>query len=146
MGDKKCADPDAVAAHILQRGIQAEDDMITEMYLQIVKQLTNNPSDESVKRGFEMLGMCLSCFPPPADLEDFLVMWIRDHAPNGRFKPYTSALHNVKYGGKVQRVPDVATLRGDFNGTKGRFSLALGDFTGPLQEDTGKYANVEVDI
>eukprot|EP01083_Nonionella_stella_P205322 747785_1 len=51
-----------------------------EMYVQIMKQLTDNPAKESENKGWELLKICLSTFPPSDILENYLESWIRSRA------------------------------------------------------------------
>ena len=63
MGDSKCQNVQEAARDILKRGVDAyldgNDDLLREMYLQVLKQLTQNPSENprtSAGKGFASLG------------------------------------------------------------------------------------------
>lgn len=49
----------------------------TELYVQVLKQLTENPNITSESKGWEMLALMLSCFAPPETFENFVAMFIR---------------------------------------------------------------------
>ncbi len=68
-----------------------------EVYCQIVKQITNNPNEDSKQKGWHLMACCLETFPPQSELENHLEMWLRTHAkPADRF---VRLLHTVVYGG-----------------------------------------------
>jgi hypothetical protein len=83
-----------------------------------MKQLTNNPSAESIDHGFTLMGILLSTFAPSPELENYLEMFLRDK----REDECIHKLHLIVYGGPVPGIPrmhQIEALRG-----KGRrFSL-----------------------
>jgi len=81
MGDRQnTTDSFFLAMEILNQGMQNEH-VRPEIYCQIVKQLTRNPSQDSLERGWQLLSLCLDTFPAGYDLERYLEHWIRssDH-------------------------------------------------------------------
>eukprot|EP01134_Creolimax_fragrantissima_P007880 CFRG7880T1 len=50
-----------------------------ELFVQICKQMTNNPSEDSVLRGFEMLVMLLHVFPPSPLFENYIESFLHHH-------------------------------------------------------------------
>ena len=48
--------------------------------MQLMKQLTQNPSPESTAKGWQLMALALQCFPPDSMVEHFLEKFLRDHA------------------------------------------------------------------
>eukprot|EP00475_Leptophrys_vorax_P039956 TRINITY_DN7329_c0_g1_i1.p1 TRINITY_DN7329_c0_g1~~TRINITY_DN7329_c0_g1_i1.p1 ORF type:complete len:440 (+),score=153.02 TRINITY_DN7329_c0_g1_i1:158-1477(+) len=81
MGDRKSKkNMDDVIAEVQSTGITRRD-VREEIYCQLVKQLTKNPSESSIEKGWNMLHICLDSFPPGEALENYLQCWIRSNAP-----------------------------------------------------------------
>eukprot|EP00835_Amoeboradix_gromovi_P001325 NODE_58_length_25774_cov_0.240545.p3 type:complete len:565 gc:universal NODE_58_length_25774_cov_0.240545:7443-5749(-) len=51
-----------------------------EIYVQLVKQCNGNPSSESLLRGWKLMGVLLTCFPPSKNFESYLLNYFRIHA------------------------------------------------------------------
>jgi hypothetical protein len=113
--------------------------MRNEVYLQLIKQLTGNPSPASVAKGYELLGVCTAQFLPTESFEDNLVMWIRKNpGPTNRYKSYTSALHVLQFSGVSKdgtgAKKPIAELRQDVERMAkdgSRLSIPKEAFTGP---------------
>jgi hypothetical protein len=162
MGDKKCSAAEAEKAGqaVVAFGAETESkELRNELFLQIIKQLSDNKAvpvpgkmdpqgqqvykrdpakaDNSLKKGYEMLGLCMSQFLPTDGFEDYLVMWVRANpGPGGDYRPYTSALHHLQFAtdGAAPKVKPLGQLRKDFDAfTKegSRYSVAANAFTGP---------------
>ena len=81
MGDKKYDNPNLLASEILKNCLDHPNkDLRSEVFCQIIKQLTANPSSDSVRRGWELMTLCLHTFPPPPDFENYLEVREKAHA------------------------------------------------------------------
>jgi len=83
MGDKQLPFPAMLAQDILRKGYEFKA-IRDEIYMQIIKQLTNNPRPESVAKGWQVMCMCVGTFPPSPDFENFLLHYIIEKRDRGR--------------------------------------------------------------
>lgn len=67
-----------LAVTVTQRG-WANVALRDELYMMLCKQTTNNPRDESLYRGWELLCTCLAFFPPSAAFRPYLEGYILRH-------------------------------------------------------------------
>ena len=70
-GDKTMNFPETLARDVLQKGVDNRD-LVDEIYVQLCKQLTENPKKESEARVWQLLCMCVGTFPPSAEFSDHL--------------------------------------------------------------------------
>lgn len=83
MGDKQLPFPAMLAQDILRKGYEYKP-IRDEIYLQIIKQLSNNPRPESVAKGWQVMCMCVGTFPPSPEFENFLLHYIIEKRDRGR--------------------------------------------------------------
>lgn len=77
-------------------------DIREELYLQVMKQLTGNEDGSSVRRGWEMLSLCLRCFSHPA-LDCYLHSFIRTESPD------SDSLLRLMYASQIQPIANEPT-------------------------------------
>ncbi|KAG8848131.1 hypothetical protein FRB91_011175 [Serendipita sp. 411] len=64
---------------MLQEGL-LHGELRDEIYCQIVKQLSNNPSAESIFKGWQLLCVLVVTFPPSKNFEEYLRSFIRERS------------------------------------------------------------------
>lgn len=86
-----------------------------EVLVQLTKQLNCNPTPNSVDRGWVLLELALSTFPPSEDLENYLEVWLRDrHAT-----PCVRAMHKSIFEGPKAEVPTLAEIEAFVTSVRG---------------------------
>jgi myosin heavy subunit len=110
-GDKSMAFPGMLANDILNKGLKRPA-LVDEIYVQICKQLTNNPKKESEYRGWQLLCMCVGCFPPTREFEHYLLNFIlahqKDKGTTGNYANYAlRRLEGILESGASGFVPSV---------------------------------------
>lgn len=83
MGDKQLPFPAMLAQDILRKGFEYKP-IRDEIYMLIIKQLSNNPRPESVAKGWQVMCMCVGTFPPSPEFENFLLHYIIEKRDRGR--------------------------------------------------------------
>ncbi|XP_012271050.1 uncharacterized protein LOC105694708 [Orussus abietinus] len=88
MGDRKATvgmTLDGVAMEIVNT-VYAKAPLRDELYVQICRQTTENPRKESLRRGWELMAVCLAFVPPSATFEPYLEGYMNKHRdPNFQF-------------------------------------------------------------
>lgn len=115
-GDKKIAYPVAKAQELLQKGAE-QPDIRDEIYLQLCKQLTNNPNENSRLRAWQLMLMCLGMFPPSEEFELYLTNFISKHfdvkGPSRSYARFAvMRLDTAMKSGPSMRVPTVEDIDG----------------------------------
>lgn len=81
MGDrppvKSTSDPSEIQ-WIVERGI-AHGGLRDEIYVQVCRQLTDNPKPESVKKGWQILSVIVTCFPPSKNFESYFKNFLQSN-------------------------------------------------------------------
>ena len=78
MGDRSSRKDDGGHAEkVIKTCLSASEEVRDEIYCQLVKQTTRNPSPESVKKGWQLLSVCAGSFSPSASLLPYLVTHCR---------------------------------------------------------------------
>jgi len=76
MGDRQLSFPVMLLRELLKAAIKTPD-LRDEIYLQIIKQLTNNLNPDSTKKGWQLMLSCLMTFPPSSKFENYLAIWLK---------------------------------------------------------------------
>ncbi|KAK0175934.1 hypothetical protein PV328_000123 [Microctonus aethiopoides] len=88
MGDRKAnvgMTLDGVATDIINT-VFSKPPLRDELYVQICRQTTENPRKESLRRGWELMAVCLAFVPPSATFEPYLEGYMNRHRdPNFQF-------------------------------------------------------------
>eukprot|EP00697_Spironema_sp_BW2_P016732 gnl/Spiro4/8126_TR4286_c0_g1_i1.p1 gnl/Spiro4/8126_TR4286_c0_g1~~gnl/Spiro4/8126_TR4286_c0_g1_i1.p1 ORF type:complete len:1210 (+),score=449.32 gnl/Spiro4/8126_TR4286_c0_g1_i1:55-3684(+) len=107
MGDKSSPTPHILAHKVLTVGLESPA-LRDEIYIQIIKQLTQNPSRDSTTKGFKLIELCLPVFPPSDAFENFLEIFFREKgADASRLRPL---LHESMYHVGARVVPSPSEL------------------------------------
>lgn len=112
MGDRSYSSPITLCQELLQNAL-LDKWVGDELYLQLVKQLTGNPSRESESKGWQLLAIFLETFPPQPELENYLEMWLRNTPAaaihgggTGNNNRYVRLLHTVVFCGARPQPPN----------------------------------------
>jgi len=106
MGDRPLPYPNSLAQDLLEQCL-ATPDLRNEVYCQIIKQLTENPSPQSVSKGWQLMRCCLQTFPPSEEFANYLEMFL---AAKGKDDKYIEMLHDTQYGEKRTKAPSVEKI------------------------------------
>ena len=101
MGDKSYGHQDSLAQELLQSALDTKE-VRTEVYCQLIKQLTQNPSGQSEQKGRDLLVLCLYTFPPPPDFENYCEMYLRSLPSKDK---YVNLLHDTLYSPERRTAP-----------------------------------------
>jgi len=138
MGDKTMSFPAALAEDVLQKGLDLPD-IVDEIYLQILKQLTKNPRAESIARGWQLMCMCVGTFPPSKDFQlyllNFILLKAEIHGAVGNYARYSlRRLEGMLTSGPSGFVPSVEEIQAYKERPPILSTIELVDGT-PLTED-----------
>lgn len=102
MGDKKVVEVDGLAHEILSECLTIPA-LRDEVYCQLMKQLTQNPHPESESRGWNLMALCLTTFPPSSQLENYLESFLRISSRS----ECVWKLHQTLLGGPLMEPPSL---------------------------------------
>ncbi|KRX60939.1 Rho GTPase-activating protein 39 [Trichinella sp. T9] len=100
MGDRKVKKStitvDMLALDVCVRG-WAKPALRDEIFIQLCKQTTENPRPESVRRGWELMSICLKFFPPSSQFTSYLDTYICRYADPVLDLPEVSVSHYAQH-------------------------------------------------
>ena len=74
-GDKTIQYPEMLAQNILKKGVD-QSELVDEIYILILKQMTDNPKKESERRLWQLVCLAVGTFPPSDDFESYLLNFV----------------------------------------------------------------------
>ena len=84
MGDRKSSkNPQLHAVKHTRLAMGSPEEVKDEAYLQVIKQITRNPKPQSAERGWNMLAIMASCYPPSLELYYALIHYLLDIIKTG---------------------------------------------------------------
>jgi hypothetical protein len=96
------------AFFVSSKGVQ-NPSLRSEIYCQLVKQLTHNENALERSRGWDLLHLCFFLFPPGEDLENYLEFWIRRNSPEKEFT--LCRMYRTISKGAVSRTPSESQIK-----------------------------------
>eukprot|EP00516_Mucochytrium_quahogii_P004452 CAMPEP_0203755414 /NCGR_PEP_ID=MMETSP0098-20131031/8869_1 /ASSEMBLY_ACC=CAM_ASM_000208 /TAXON_ID=96639 /ORGANISM=" , Strain NY0313808BC1" /LENGTH=1902 /DNA_ID=CAMNT_0050646867 /DNA_START=366 /DNA_END=6074 /DNA_ORIENTATION=- len=139
MGDKIYENVDSLAQELLATGLQIPD-LVDEIYCQVMKQVTENPKQESANRGWNLMSMLLATFPPSSQLEMYLEYFLRKQGRQSCVK----TLHQVLICGPLTTAPSITDIQRErqptntdawFDGLRTQITVGKDVFQGQVQPD-----------
>jgi len=104
MGDSVHGYPLTLVQEMLAKALAGGAPLQTEVYVQLMKQLVDNPSGKSEKLGWSLFALWLQAFPPDAGVEDFVEWFVRSRA-TPRPAAYLRLLYATKRRGALLAAP-----------------------------------------
>eukprot|EP01029_Cantina_marsupialis_P024254 TRINITY_DN6186_c0_g1_i1.p1 TRINITY_DN6186_c0_g1~~TRINITY_DN6186_c0_g1_i1.p1 ORF type:complete len:592 (+),score=169.48 TRINITY_DN6186_c0_g1_i1:1317-3092(+) len=106
MKDERCDDRLTEAKILLLTGLRHESLRI-EIFAQLMKQLSYNPSPESEQIGWNLLMLCLMTFPVPSEFENHVERFLRA----GFKQQLLIQLHRIAWTGPTSNIPSDETIK-----------------------------------
>jgi len=100
-GEKQNAYPAVLVQDIITKGVQ-HPQVRNEIYCQLLKQLNNNPTDESKRKIWQLMNILLKCFLP-IEFENYLEMYIRK--AGDQYWYIINTMHETAFRGPTTAVP-----------------------------------------
>lgn len=105
MGDRHYAYPATLLFEILTKVVVVAP-LRDEIFAQVIKQLTQNPSADSMKRGWQLLMVLLMTVPPSPKFENYIGTWLLHHAQSY----HIHELHETIFKGALPEAPTLPEL------------------------------------
>uniref|UniRef100_A0A915PU59 Uncharacterized protein n=1 Tax=Setaria digitata TaxID=48799 RepID=A0A915PU59_9BILA len=101
-------------------------DIRDEVYCQLCKQLTKNPSGGSCARGWILISLCLGCFTPTISFLPYLQCFIRQNCPTRSFAEYIeSKLKRTLENGTRDYPPNSMEIQVTYEASKMKKPLSI---------------------
>ena len=113
MGDRPYSFTQPLVEELITVGSGVEL-MRDEIYVQLMKQTTQNPSAQSNQKGWELMAFCLHCFPPSDSFSNYLEIYFQQ-ASQGSHASLIRAIHLSMHRNPRTFVPTLADLQGARN-------------------------------
>jgi len=127
MGDKALPAPIILAQDIVEKCIDNHP-LIDEVYFQLIKQLTKNPSQASEDKGWSLMSVFLE-FLKPEGIQKYLEAWLVSNA-GARKAKLTNLLHQTLYSKETKvRATNVDAIKAVMDG---KSSKDLAEMTKPI--------------
>lgn len=105
MGDRHYAYPATLLYEIMTKVVVVPS-LRDEIFAQVIKQLTQNPSADSMKRGWQLLMVLLMTVPPSPKFENYIGTWLLHHAQSY----HIHELHETIFKGSLPEAPTLPEL------------------------------------
>eukprot|EP01099_Mayorella_cantabrigiensis_P000475 TRINITY_DN1221_c0_g2_i3.p1 TRINITY_DN1221_c0_g2~~TRINITY_DN1221_c0_g2_i3.p1 ORF type:complete len:779 (+),score=191.17 TRINITY_DN1221_c0_g2_i3:2124-4460(+) len=106
-GDRQLSYPTMLAKEVLQKGLE-EPHLRDEIYCQLVKQLSSNPTPSSLSQAWKLMKLALATFPPSEEFENYLEMWLKRAGPGA--DGCIDILHTTTFKGAKTVAPSEAEI------------------------------------
>jgi len=77
----------------------------TEVYVQLIKQLTDNPSPKSERLGWQLMALFLQCFPPDSMVENYVEFFVRTKTADAHARELITIMYKRMRKGALRKVP-----------------------------------------
>eukprot|EP00941_MAST-03F_sp_MAST-3F-sp1_P004877 g4877.t1 len=86
-----------------------EGKLATEIYCQLIKQLSENPNPVSERKGWQLLSILVSFVKPGPGFAEFFLVFVKENAPQQ--KAIVSTIHETHFGQQLSQRPSLAMIR-----------------------------------
>ena len=98
--------PMMLVQELISQCLAGGADLQTEVYIQLMKQLSGNPSPTSTHLAWQLLTLCLQCFPPDSAVEHFVERFLRTHTGDTHARTLIKLmLGTINDTGSLRKVP-----------------------------------------
>jgi hypothetical protein len=105
MGDRHYSYPITLLQELCTKAVNVPA-LRDELFAQVIKQLTHNPSADSTKRGWQLLLVLLMLVPPSPKFENYVGTWLLIHGQSY----HIHELHETIFKGALPTPPTLAEL------------------------------------